>query len=101
MVEYLELLRYYDHSCKYQIDLETSIKGSNSIFHCVNLVYYKCHKINFSHGRSYIDSPDWMKIIKATINLINRNLRKHFQYSLTSALNHGKIKKGPQKEYQN
>ena len=59
------------------------------------------HKINFSHGKSYVYFPDWMKIIKATINLINGNVRKRFQYSVTIALNHGEIKKGPQKEYQN
>ena len=28
----------------YQIGLETSIKGSDFIFGCVYLLYYKCHK---------------------------------------------------------
>ena len=28
----------------YQIGLETSIKGSDFIFDCVYLLYYKCHK---------------------------------------------------------
>ena len=28
-------------------------------FGCVQLLYYKCHKINPNCGRSYIDSPDW------------------------------------------
>ena len=31
------------------------------IFDCVNLMYYKCHKINFNRGGSYIDSPDCLK----------------------------------------
>ena len=26
---------------------KTSMKGSDSLFDCVNLLYYKCHKINF------------------------------------------------------
>ena len=37
-------------------------------FDCVNLLYYKCHKVNFKHGLSYIDSPDWIKKEKATKN---------------------------------
>ena len=32
---------------EYQIGLETSMKGSDFIFECVYLLYYKCHKINF------------------------------------------------------
>ena len=30
----------------YQIGLETSIRGNDFIFDCVNLLYYKCHKTN-------------------------------------------------------
>ena len=37
------------------------MRGSDVIFDCVHLLYYKCHKINPNHGRSYIDSPDWIK----------------------------------------
>ena len=32
---------------------------------------YKCHKIKFKRGPSYIDSPDWIKKKKAIINYIN------------------------------
>ena len=28
----------------FQIGLETSIRGSDFIFDCVHLLYYKCHK---------------------------------------------------------
>ena len=35
---------------RYQIGLETSMKGSDFIFDCVNLPYWKCHKINFKRG---------------------------------------------------
>ena len=31
---------------KYQIGLETQMKRSDFIFDCVNLLYYKCYKIN-------------------------------------------------------
>ena len=47
------------------------MKGSDFIFDCVNLLHYKCHKINLNHGKSYIDSPDWTKNKKAVISSIN------------------------------
>ena len=42
---------------RYQIGLDTSIKGSDFIFDCVLLLYNKCHKINPNCGGSYIDFP--------------------------------------------
>ena len=44
---------------RYQNNLETSISGSDFIFDFVNLLYYKCHKINLDCSGSYRDSPDW------------------------------------------
>ena len=46
---------------KYQIGLETSMKGNDLLFDSVQLLYYKFHKISFKRGGSYIDSPDWIK----------------------------------------
>ena len=43
---------------QYKIGLETSMRGSDFFFDCV---HYKCHKVNFQWGGSYIDSPDWIK----------------------------------------
>ena len=37
------------------------MRGSDFIFGSNQLMYYKCHKINFKGGGSYIDSPDWIK----------------------------------------
>ena len=37
------------------------MKGSDFALDCVQLLYYKCHKINLNRGRSYIDFPDWRK----------------------------------------
>ena len=37
------------------------MKGNDFVFDGVNLLYYKCHEINFKRGGSYIDSPDWIK----------------------------------------
>ena len=41
----------------------------------VFILYYKCHKMNFKQGRSYIDSPDWIKNKKATMNPINKKMK--------------------------
>ena len=49
---------------RYQIGLGTSMKGSDFTFDCVDLLYYKCHKINFKRGGSCIDTPDWIKTKK-------------------------------------
>ena len=56
---------------RYQIGLETSIKGGDFILDCVNLLHYKCHLINLECGASHIDFTDWIKSKKATINPIN------------------------------
>ena len=40
------------------------MRGSDFIFDFVNLLPYKCHKINFKQGGSHIDSPDWIKTKK-------------------------------------
>ena len=64
----------------FQNNLEL-IKGSKFVFSDVDLLYYKCHKINLHRGGSYIDSPDWLKNKKATINPINKRDNKCFQYA--------------------
>ena len=71
---------------RYQIGLETSMRGSNFIFDSVQLLYCKCRKINFKRGGSYINSPDWIKKKKAAISPKNAN-DKCFQYAVTVALN--------------
>ena len=67
---------------RYQGNLETSMRGSDFIFDSVQLMYYKCHKVNFRRGDSYIDSPDWIKKKKVTINLQNTD-NTCFQYATT------------------
>ena len=78
--------------------LEASTRGSELIFALVQLLYYKCQKINFTCGGLYIDSPDWIRKKKATINPRNR-VDKLFQFAVTVALNYGKLS-GIQKEFQ-
>ena len=35
---------------RYQIGLETSLKGNDFIFDCIYLFYYKCHKTKFKRN---------------------------------------------------
>ena len=56
------------------------MKGNNFIFVHVYLLYYKRYKINSNRGGSYIDSPNWIKSNKASINPINKIDKKCFQY---------------------
>ena len=75
---------------RYQENLETKMRESEFIFYSVDLLYYILHKISLNSGGSYIDSPDWIKSKKATINPKNKN-NECFKYAVTAALNHEKI----------
>ena len=81
---------------KYQERLEKSMKGKEFVDDSVDLLYYKLHRISLSRVGSYIDSPEWLKYKKATINTEN-NDAKCFQYAVTVALNYEQIKKDPQR----
>ena len=65
------------------------MKGSEFVFEYVQLLY--CNITN--SGGSYIDSLDWIKNKKATINLINKKDNKCFKYPVTILLNHEEIGK--------
>ena len=54
------------------------MKDGEFVFYYVHLLYYKCHKINPDYSGSYIDSPDWRKNKKATIDPINKNIINAF-----------------------
>ena len=69
------------------------MEGKEFVFKCVNLLHYKCHKINPNRGGSYIDSRDWIKNKKVTINPINKKGNKCFLYAVAVALNHEEIGK--------
>ena len=59
-------------------------------------MHYKLHKISLDRGGSYIDSPDWIKNKKATINPKNKD-NQCFKYAITAALNHNKISNHPER----
>ena len=46
---------------RYQKGLEESVRGSEFVFDYVDSLYYKLHKTSLNRGRSYIDSPKWLK----------------------------------------
>ena len=91
-----EIFEIYQFLSKHQIWLEASRKGSNFIFDLVQLFYYKCHKINFKRGGSYIESPHLIKNEKATIKSKNKDDRS-FQYAVKIALNYDENKKDLQR----
>ena len=61
---------------------------------------YKLHKISLYRSGSYIDSLEWLKNKKATINPKN-NDDKCIQYALTVALNYQKNQKQSRKNIKN
>ena len=81
---------------KYEENLQNKMRGSEFEFDGVNFLYYDFNKTSINRGRSYIDSPKWLKDKKLTINPKN-NDDKCFQYAVTLALNLDKIKKDLQR----
>ena len=73
---------------RYQKGLETKMKGSSYIFERVDLLEYNIHKISLNRGSSYIESPEWLKNKKVTINPKNTKDNKCFQYAIIAALNY-------------
>ena len=72
------------------------MRGSEFIYDSVDLLYFHLQKIGLKRSGSYIDSSEWLKSKKATINPKN-NDGNCFQYALTVALNHKQIKSNPER----
>ena len=66
------------------------------IFDSGDALHYGLNKISLSRSGSHINSSEWLKNKKATINPENSD-DKCFQYALTVALNYEQIKKDPQR----
>ena len=81
---------------RYQERLQEKMRGSEFEFDGINLLYYDFNKISLNRGGSYIDSPEWIKNKKSTINPKNNDY-KCLQYAVTVLLNHGKINRDPQR----
>ena len=81
---------------KYQENLQNKMRGLDSEFDGVNLLYYNFNKISLNTGGSYIEPAKWIKDKKSIINPKN-NYHKCFQYAVALALNHDKIDRNPQR----
>ena len=60
------------------------------------IYYYGLHKISLNRGGSYIDSPEWLKNKRATINPKNKD-NECLKHSIIAALTHQKIKNHPER----
>ena len=76
MTKQVKLLKNVSNHFLINIKLDWKYRGSDFIFDFAHLLYCKCHKINCKRGGSHINSPDWIKNKKATINPINKNVNK-------------------------
>ena len=72
------------------------MSGSEFIFDGIDVLYYDFNKISLNRGGSFIDSPEWIKNKKATINPKNDD-NKCFKRAFTVALNYEKIKDHPER----
>ena len=81
---------------RYQEGLQEKMRGSEFEINDVNFMHYVFNKISLNRGGSYIDSREWIKNKRATINPKNKS-NKCFQYAVTVALNHDKINNNPQR----
>ena len=79
---------------RYQEILETSMRENEFLFNSVQLMYYKCHKVSFIRGGSYIDSPDQAKKKKAAINPKNTG-NKCSKYPATVELSYEETESRP------
>ena len=80
----------------YDLNLQEKMKGSDFAFDGVNSLYYYFNKTSINRGGSYIDSPQWLKNKKSTLNPKN-NDDKCFQYAVTLTLNLNSIDNHPER----
>ena len=81
---------------RYQEGLETKMRGCSFTFERIDLLEYHLHKISLNRGSSYINSPEWIKNKKVTINPKNTEDSNCFQYAITAALNFQNINHRPE-----
>ena len=71
----------------YRFSLRTKMKKSSLTYDRVRAFYYKLHKISINRGGgSFIDSRDWIKNKKATMNPKNKNDDQCMQYAIVALL---------------
>ena len=81
---------------KYEEGLEIKMRGRDFVFESADSLQYHIHKISLNRGGSYVDSPDWIKHKRATINPKNKD-NGCFKYAVTIALKHENINNQPER----
>ena len=84
----------FDQLIKKHHDLTESLKNVDLIPEGIESITYNFTKIIITD--TFIESPEWIKNKKCAINPQNKD-NKRFQYSVTIALNHQKIKNNPER----
>ena len=73
------------------------MRDSKFVFESVDLLYYSLHKTTLKKARSsYIESYEWIRNKRATINPKNYYDNNCCQYSRTVSLNHQNIENHPE-----
>ena len=92
------IIKLFNSICrKYQEGLETKMKGSIFIFYFVDLLHYHLHKVSLNRRGSYIDSPEFIKSKKLTINPQNKDDDECLRYAIIAALKYAEISNNPER----
>ena len=86
---------------KFNDDLELSRERSSFVYESVEEFNMHFNKIDLRRGASFIDTPEWLKPKKATINPQNKNDVYCFVYAVTIALYHNELGNNPVRISQN
>ena len=81
---------------KYQQDLKTTHASSSFIYESVEECNISFNKTDLRRGASYIETPNWLKSKKATINPKNTQDVHCFMYAATITLYHKESGKNPE-----
>ena len=80
---------------KFNDDLVLSRESSSFVYESVEECNIHFHKIDLRRGASFIDTPEWLKNKKATINPQNTNNAYCFMYAIAIALFHEALGNNP------
>ena len=80
---------------KFNDDLQLSRESSSFVYESVEECNIHFHKKDLRRVTSFIDTPEWLKHKKATINPQNVNNVYCFMYAATIALYHSELGKNP------
>ena len=69
-----ELFEYFLQKYQERLEEEKNERKNLFFFDGVDLLHYNLHKISLNRGGSYVDSPNWLKNKKATINPKNKKI---------------------------